>query len=202
MAVTLAQAALSFAKLVVPLGTNNQGVGQLAAPKTWNPPRDPATRQAATLAVNHLKNLMPGPGCTMDQIVAYGRKVMEQKAGNCLEQCAAACLYLAGRSENPQFLLVRLAPPADHIFLVLDQAPGPDGFFPNSFAHWSANAVIVDPWVSICCKARDYPMWWKMKLDVMAAAGEELAGSNGWAKANDAIWKNAPTAHRKLSYTT
>jgi hypothetical protein len=44
-------------------------------------------------------------------------------------------------------------------------------------------------------------MWWSMKLDVMAAGGEELAGANGWAKADSAAWKNAPTAHRKRSYT-
>jgi hypothetical protein len=202
MTITLGQAALQYAKACVPNGTNNQGAGQLAAPKAWNPPRDPMTRQMATIAVNNLKTAAPGRGCSMDEIVAYGRQVMKQKAGNCLEQCAAACVYLAGSNEHPQFRLVLLNPPADHIFLVLDQAPDATGFFPDDFANWNANAVVVDPWVSICCKARDYPMWWKMKLDVMAAAGEELAGSGGWAKANDAAWKNAPTAHRKLSYTS
>jgi hypothetical protein len=202
MPITLAQAALKYAKACVPLGPNNQGAGQLAAPKGWNPPRDPLTRHSATVAVNSLKEAAPGPGCTMNEIVDYGRQVMKFGAGNCLEQCAAACVYLAGSSENPQFRLVRLNPPADHVFLVLDQAPDGAGFFPDAFANWNPNAVVVDPWVSICCKAQDYPMWWKMKLDVMAAGGEELAGSGGWAKANDAAWKNAPTAHRKLSYTT
>lgn len=202
MPLTLAQAALKYAKASVPLGTNNQGVGQLAAPKGWNPPRNPMDRQLATLAVNSLKNTMPGPGCTMAEVVAYGRQVMQQKAGNCFEQCAAACVYLTGSSEHPQFCLVRLSPPGDHIFLVLDQAPDATGFFPDNFSNWNANAVVIDPWVSICCKARDYPMWWKMKLDVMAAGGEELAGSGGWSKANDASWKNAPTMHRKVSYTT
>lgn len=202
MPITLGQAALKYAKACVPLGPNNQGAGQLSAPKAWNAPRDPMTRQSATLAVNSVKNLAPGPGCTMDEMVAYGRQVMIHKAGNCLEQCAAACLYLAGSSEHPQFRLVRLNPPADHIFIVLGQAPDGEGFFPDDFANWSANAVVVDPWVSLCCKAQDYPMWWKMKLDVMAAGGEELAGSGGWAKANDASWKNAPTAHRKLTYTS
>lgn len=202
MPITLGQAALQYAKACAPLGPNNQGAGQLSAPKAWNPSRNAATRQAATLAVNALKISAPGPGCTMDEMVAYGRQVMKEKAGNCLEQCAAACLYLSGSGEHPQFRLVRLNPPADHIFLVLDQAPNATGFFPDAFAEWNANAVIVDPWVSICCKARDYPTWWKMKLDVMAAGGEELAGSGGWAKANDAAWKNAPSAHRKLSYTT
>lgn len=202
MAITLAQAALKYSKACVPLGPNNQGAGQLAAAKAWNAPRDAMTRQAATLAVNSLKNLAPGPGCTMDQIVGYGREVMKHQAGNCLEQCAAACVYLAGSSENPVFHLVRLNPPADHIFVVLNQVPAADGFFPDDFSNWNANAVIIDPWVSICCKAVDYPMWWKMKLDVMGAGGEELAGSGGWAKASDASWKNAPTAHRKLSYTS
>ncbi len=202
MPITLAQAALRFAKLCIPLGPNNQGAGQLSAPKAWNPPRDANTRFLATLAVNSLKTLAPGPGCTMDQIVAYGREVIKQKAGNCLEQCAAACLYLAGSSEQPDFRLVRLNPPADHIFLVLNQAPDASGFFPDNLNNWNVNAVVVDPWVSICCKARDYPFLWGLKLDVMAAAGEELAGSDGWAKASDAAWKNAPTAHRKLSYTT
>ncbi len=202
MPTTLAQAALKFAKACIPLGTNNQGVGQLSAPKAWNPPRAASTRQDATLAVNKLKEITPAPGCTMEQVVEYGRQVMKIKAGNCFEQCAAACLYLSGRVENPQFQLVRLNPPADHIFLVLDQAPGHDGFFPDNFTNWNANAVVIDPWVSICCKARDYPMLWGMKLDVMAAAGEELAGSNGWSKANHATWKSAPTTNRKLSYVS
>jgi len=199
--ITLAQAALRFAKTCVPLGTNNQGSGQLAAPKTWNPPRTPATRHDATTAVKLLKHSAPGQGCSMDEIVAYGHQVMKEKAGNCLEQCAVACIYLAGREENPVFRLVHLSPPGDHIFVVLNQAPDGHGFFPDNFSNWSGNAVIVDPWVSICCKAQDYPMWWKMKLDVMATAGEELAGSGGWTKANDAAWRNALTAHRKSSYT-
>lgn len=202
MPITLAQAALKFAKVVAPLGTNNQGVGQLSQPKAWNPPRDPGTRLQATIAINALKTAAPNPGCTMDAIVQYGRDVMQRQAGNCLEQCAAVCLYLAGSAENPQFLIVRLNPPADHVFVVLDQLPDGTGFFPDNFANWDANAVIIDPWVSICCKARDYPFLWSLKLDVMGAAGDELAGSGGWAKADDANWKNAPTAHRKLSYTT
>ncbi|MBD8531013.1 MULTISPECIES: hypothetical protein [unclassified Massilia] len=201
MPISLAQAALKYAKACVPNGPNNQGAGQLSAVKAWNPPRDPATRLSATIAVNALKLVAPARNCTMADIVAYGRQVSSKKAGNCLEQCAAACVYLSGSSELPQFRLVCLEAPADHIFLVLDQLPDGLGYFPDNFANWNPNAVVIDPWVSICCPAQDYPMWWKMKLDVMAAGGEELAGAGGWAKANDAAWKTAPTAHRKLSYT-
>jgi hypothetical protein len=201
MPVTLAQAALAFAKACTPHGPDNQAVGQLSAPKPWNPGRSPATRQDAKLAVADLKKLAPNAGCSMDDVVAYGREVMKRGAGNCLEQCAAAALYLAGQREQPPFRLVYLAPPADHIFVVLGQAPAGDGSFPDAFAQWSAGAVVVDPWVGICVKARHYPEMWRMKLDVMGAAGEELAGG-GWKKANAAYWKTAPTAHRKLSYTT
>lgn len=201
MTVSLAQAALQFAKACTTTGPDNQGTGQLAAPKDWNPGRDPMTRHQAKMTVPELKKGAPGPGCSMDELVDYGRQVMKFQAGNCLEQCAAACLYLAGRKESPPFYVVRLKPPADHVFVVIGQAPAGDGAFPDDFAQWDAQAVIVDPWVSICCKARDYPALWKLKLDVMGAAGEELAASTGWQRADSAQWKNAPTAHAKQSYT-
>ncbi|MES2771456.1 MAG: hypothetical protein V4623_05670 [Pseudomonadota bacterium] len=201
MRMTLAQAALRYAKACIPLGCNNQGVGQLSKPKAWSPTRDPLIRYEASSAVVHLKTLSPQQGCTMQEVVAYGRKVMQYKAGNCMEQCAAACLYLSGSHEKPVFRLVQLQPPGDHIFLVLDQLPEKNGFFPDNFADWNNQAIIIDPWVSICCKANDYLMWWSMRLDVMATAGEELATSKGWKKANSLEWKNAPSTYRKLNYT-
>ncbi len=201
MTVSLAQAALQFAKACTALGPDNQGTGQLSAPKGWNPGRDPMTRHAASVATKATKAMAPAQGCSMNELVDYGRQVMKGQAGNCLEQCAAVCLYLAGRRENPVFHVVRLQPPADHVFVVIGQAPAGDGSFPDDFAQWSAQAVIVDPWVSICCKAQDYPFVWKLKLDVMGASGEEVAGSSGWAKADSASWKNAPTSHAKQSYT-
>ena len=99
-------------------------------------------RHLANVAVQSLKTMMPEPGCTMDEVVAYGREVMKHRAGNCFEQCAAGCVYLAGSHERPQFRLVRLSPPGDHIFLVFNQDPDGAGFFPDDFANWNAGAPI------------------------------------------------------------
>jgi hypothetical protein len=42
-----------------------------------------------------------------------------------------------------------------------------------------ANATVLDPWLGISVKARHYPEIWRMKLDVMAAGGEELGSATG-----------------------
>ncbi|MEI7870402.1 MAG: hypothetical protein WCI11_21200 [Candidatus Methylumidiphilus sp.] len=201
---SVAQTALKFAKAYTPLGPNNQSSGQLAPVKPWTPSRSPETKMLSNLAINRLKANTPVQGCAMGNVLAYARMVMNERAGNCFEQSALVCLFLSVHPDNPYFRLVRLAPPADHIFVAIGQAPGADGYFPDDFSAWNPNAVIIDPWVGISVKARHYPEIWGMKLDVMGAVGEELprATGYGWHKANDASWRNAPTAHRKLSYTT
>jgi len=198
-----AQAALKFAKAYTPLGPNNQSSGQLAPVQPWTPTRSMETKTLSNMAINRLKANAPAQGCNMNDVLAYAHMVMKEQAGNCFEQSALVCLFLSTYPGNPDFRLVRLAPPADHIFVVIGQAPGGDGYFPDNFSAWNPGAVIVDPWVGVSVKARNYPEIWKMKLDVMGAVGEELPRETGygWHKANHASWKNAPTAHRKLSYT-
>jgi hypothetical protein len=83
----------------------------------------------------------------MADVVTYGRSVCQGGAGNCLEYCAAAAVYLSGRQDGLQ--------------------PG------------GANAAVLDPWLGISVKARHYPEIWRMKLDVMAAGGEELGSVTG-----------------------
>ena len=200
---TAGSAALKFAKAYTPLGPNNQGSGQVAAPKAWTPVKSVETKTLSKLAIDRLKANTPAQGCSMADVLAYAQLVMKEKAGNCFEQSALVCLFLSAYPGNLLFRLVRLQPPADHIFVAIGQNPGGGGFFPDNFSAWNADAVVVDPWVGICVKARHYPEIWRMKLDVMGAVGEELPRSaGGWLKANDASWRNAPTVHRKLSYTT
>lgn len=203
MADTAGQAALKFAKACTPLGPNNQSSGQLGPLKPWTPTRSMEKKTLSNMAIERLKANTPAQGCTMAAVCDYAKLVMKERAGNCFEQSALVCLFLSMFPGNPYFRLVRLAPPADHIFVVIDQHPDGHGYFPDAFSAWSADAVAVDPWVGICVKARHYPEIWRMKLDVMGAVGEELprATGYGWHKANDASWRNAPTAHRKLSYT-
>ncbi|MEO0991890.1 MAG: hypothetical protein AAFX00_13210 [Pseudomonadota bacterium] len=199
MTATLAQTALQYAKAATTKGPNNQGAGQLSAPKAWTPRRSPADRQDANMKVHHLKTMAPAQGASMADVVDYGRQVAKAGAGNCLEQCAAAALYLTGQAAAPAFSLVMLEPPADHVFIAIGQADV-GGAYPDSFAAWDPNAVIVDPWVGICCKAQNYPDLWKMKLGVMGAVGQELSDAGGWKKADDAHWTTAPNAHRKIKF--
>ena len=200
MPVTVAQAALRYAKACTTMGPNNQGSGQLSAPKAWTPRRDPMQRMMASGAIMELKLTAPQRGCSMDEVVAYGRKVATSQAGNCLEQCAAAAVYLSGRQDAGPFNLVELAAPADHVFIAMDQPENPDHTFPDNFALWDANAVVIDPWAGICVKARHYPEIWRMKMEIMGAVGEELSSAGGWMKANNAYWTTAPTAHAKLAF--
>jgi len=196
------QAALKFARAYTPLGPDNQSSGQTAPVKPWTPARTPAQKQDAKLGVTTLKKIAPTQGCTMTSVFAYAREVMKTKAGNCLEQSALVCLFLSKYPSNPNFRLVALAPPADHVFVVIDQTPNGLGYFPDDFSAWNPNAVIVDPWVGICVKARHYPEIWRMTLDVMGSVGMELPrAAGGWQKANDASWRTAPTLYQKLSFT-
>ena len=195
MPITLAQAALKYAKSATTNGPNNIGSGQLSAPKSYTPKRDPGERMAASASIMHLKTMAPAKGCAMKDVLDYGRQVAKSGAGNCLEQCAAAAVYLSGQNV-PSFHLVSLAPPADHVFVVIGQDPA-GGKFPDDFSAWNADAIIVDPWVGICVKAQNYPEVWKMKLEVMGAVGQEMSAASGWKKADDAYWKTAPLAHAK-----
>lgn len=200
MPISLAQGALIYAKMSTPLGTDNKGFGQLSPIQPGAPVRDGDTRIAAMQAVTDVKAFMPPRGCAMDDVLAYGRRVGKHGAGNCLEQSAAAAVYLSGQADSPYFNLVELEDPGDHIFVVLNQRPDNAGKYPDSFADWDDDAIIIDPWVDLTCKAKHYPAQWKIKLAAFAAVGGELAGKNGRAKASDSSWMNALTANGKKSF--
>lgn len=200
MPISIAKAALMYAKNSTSLGTNNQGFGQLSAPSPNAPKRDGDTRRLASERIQKLKLTPLTPGCSMDEVLGYGRKVSREQAGNCVEQCAAAAVYLTGQSDCPYFNLVSLAAPADHVFIVLSERPDDSGDYPMNFNNWSDDAVIVDPWVGVTCSAKDYPIKWKAALTAFASLGGEIAGAMGWKKASHVDWMNAVTANGKVSF--
>lgn len=88
------------------------------------------------------------------------------------------------------------------MFVAIGGAPDPAGRFPDVFAAWPATATIVDPWLSICCPADNYPALWAMKPDVAEAGGEELPkATGGWGRADAASCRQAPVRHDKRSGT-
>jgi hypothetical protein len=203
-ALELAQYAIMYARNCVPMKSDNKGYGMLQAPPP-NKGASPALKMERNFAMQALKGMMPMPGCRMADVIAYGHKVTHHKAGNCLEQSAAATVYLSWQMKNGGFNLVYLASPGDHIFIVIGHAPEAAGRYPKSFAEWNEEAVVCDPWAKIACSAREYPRRWQEKLDKWAGRGLELPrksdSGGGWMKANDRFWYQAPFEHDKLSYT-
>jgi hypothetical protein len=198
----LAGYAITYARNCVPMKSDNKGYGMLKAPTKVVSPELKVNRNFAMLA---LKSIAPSPGCRMSDIIVYGQRVTHHRAGNCLEQSAAAAVYLSWQLKNGGFDLVYLAAPGDHIFIVIGQTPSQGGRFPKSFAEWDPAAVVCDPWAKVACPAREYPKRWQEKLDKWAGRGLELSRKSdqggGWMKADDKFWYQAPYEHDKLSYT-
>ncbi|WP_438033832.1 hypothetical protein [Sorangium sp. So ce204] len=124
---------------------------------------------------------------SMDQIRAFGARVGQAKVGNCLELSALA-IWLLSRPEEAHGAkvdMVRLGkrlPTADngdftsgdHAFVVLNPPEADEnGGYPGDFDDWG-EAVIIDPWANIACKARDFPERWKEKMRKWKRKGKEI----------------------------
>jgi hypothetical protein len=114
-------------------------------------------------------------------------------------------VYLSWQLGEGGFDLVYLAPPGDHIFIVIGESADASGKYPRSFGAWTDQAVVCDPWAKLACPAREYPRRWQEKLDKWGARGLELSRMSdtggGWLKATNSFWYEAPIEHDKLSYT-
>jgi hypothetical protein len=213
---TLAQDAIQFARGCVPLKSDNKVYGQISAiPPAKAAAYTPEKRQLRQRTVQDVKyetasdgrklSTLPDPGCHLADMLKYGHRVMEYKAGNCVEQSAAALIHISWQlkeyerrsGEKVLFNIVRLEAPGDHAFVALNQ-PLSGGKYPKDFAKWSADAVICDPWAKLACKASDYPTQWKAKMDKWANRGLSI----GLQKPTAPQWYKAIEDHEKLPYVT
>ncbi|WP_437905432.1 hypothetical protein WME95_45245 [Sorangium sp. So ce327] len=124
---------------------------------------------------------------SMDQVLAFGARVAQAKVGNCLELSALAVWLLSRPKEahGAKVDMVRLGkrlPTADsgdfasgdHVFVVLNPPEADEnGGYPGDFDDWG-EAIIIDPWANIACKARDFPARWQEKMRKWARKGKEI----------------------------
>ncbi|WP_437547133.1 hypothetical protein WME97_44400 [Sorangium sp. So ce367] len=124
---------------------------------------------------------------SMDQVRAFGARVAQEKVGNCLELSALTIWLLSHPDEAPgaEVDMVRLGkrlPTADngdfasgdHAFVVLNPPKvDENGGYPGDFDDWG-EAIIIDPWANIACKARDFPERWKEKMRKWKRKGKEI----------------------------
>ena len=151
----------------------------------------------------------PQAGCSMDDIIRYGGHACSLRVGECFEYCAVVCCYLDKIREGQEALPLSLAvipSPYFHYFVVIGDEPIQGGFYPNNFTEWNAGTVVVDPWMGICCSARDYPREWFTMLTLQAHMELEMQvhhrhGPSTWEAANNAYFLNMITEQRKLQYT-
>jgi len=194
----LSKSAIAYARECVPMKSDNKGYAQGHVKR---PSPDEIMKRDFALA-NLRKAAYPVQGCKIDAVIHYGRLVQSYGAGNCLEQCAAASVYLSWqlRDNAHSFRLIYFAPPGDHIFIVLDQ---PHGAYPKDFSTWSVTAVICDPWAKIACTAPEYPQKWTEKMDKWSARNMNVAatGMGRGASTRPGLY-DAPTLYEKKPYTS
>jgi hypothetical protein len=168
------------------------------------------------------------------RILRYNYQMSKRGVANC-SQCAGLAYIsiqdqLEGqrRSDRPNVDIVKLAPPGDHLFVVIGEKwptekrefeIGPNRrrqtycVYPRKFAGtesgagWSEDAWIVDPWIHVACRAREYPIQWykamikwnrwrrQIYTDVTAAVNE----LGTWVPASS--WRFVVTRYHKLSLT-
>ncbi|WP_437854578.1 hypothetical protein [Sorangium sp. So ce363] len=124
---------------------------------------------------------------SMDQVRAFGARVAQEKVGNCLELSALTIWLLSHPEEahGAEVDMVRLGkrlPTADnggfasgdHAFVVLNPPEADEnGGYPGDFDDWG-EAIIIDPWANIACKARDFPERWQEKMRKWKRKGKEI----------------------------
>lgn len=190
---SIAQAALRFANAHTPLGSGNLGAGHLSAIKPWTPELPDAYRADDIIRESREKR-------KHYPFKDYISEVMRCQAGNCGGKSNLVCYFLSQQPNPPIHHRVSLWPNS-HSFVVIGQEPDEEGQFPDNFNDWNDDAVIIDPWISICGPARHYPELWHMKLDTMGAVGIELRSASHeqgkWVKANTPYWKNMLENNKK-----
>lgn len=182
-----------------PLGSNNKRFRETGLPSLTDMERRLLRDNAIR---SKLKPNQPtGSKVTMDDVVAYGLKAFQERAGNCFEHAAVAAAYLhAQGSAGPVFDVVQI-PTLDHAFVVVGQARPDSGRHPMLFRDWDAGAVICDGWGRICCPARDYPIIWDRTMNIWHAGGLEVpAGNSAWCSATE--YRGETEKYPKLSYVT
>ena len=101
MTIELARLAVRYAKAATPLGTDNQKPQRPNREMTPDEVAAAMERMRASQKIMEIRSPALQDGCTMDEVQKYGRSVAAKGAGNCVEQCAAAALYLQGQANCP-----------------------------------------------------------------------------------------------------
>ncbi len=198
---TIAQAALQFARRHQRKGCSNKRAGYSGSTRPWIP-------RVSSVSMKLIADLRAQYN---DNLHDYVDSIMKAQFGNCLEASYLVCDYLirAGLLASQDFNIVSLWPD-DHIFVVLHQNADEEGQFPFNFSHWNENAVIIDAWMGICVAARHFPEVWCMMLDTMDAVDYELFDCffdsecnnvlRKWIRASEAHWKRIPYVNKKFEF--
>ncbi|WP_437573752.1 hypothetical protein [Sorangium sp. So ce887] len=175
----------------------------------WVNQRQEARARATAGTSNHMSR---------EALCAFGARVRNEKVGNCFDLSALTVLLLSeepGSSPGTEVDVVRLGkllPAAedrgfrgDHAFVVLNPPPAEeDGSYPDSFDDWG-DAIIVDPWANIACRARDYPERWVAKMKKWKARGKKIdtvtAKGSGLKPPDEHPWIDGIVVSEKISVT-
>ncbi|WP_433931338.1 hypothetical protein AB3662_44205 [Sorangium cellulosum] len=155
---------------------------------------------------------------SMEELLDYGRRVEQEKVGNCFDLSALTTLLLArsGAAHDMVVDVVRLGillpgeansgfSSGDHAFVVLNPPPADEnGRYPGDFGGWG-DAIIVDPWANIACDARDFPERWAQKMRKWKDKGKEIdtvtATGAGTKPPDQHPWIDGIVVFEKVSVT-
>jgi len=131
-----------------------------------------------------------------DDALAILKVATSHRSGNCDEMSSLSAFYAYRDYNVPQDCLyvVTVSPPADHVFCVVTEqaVQDTDQLFASVTAFVNDDVakmwVIIDPWLHVCCRVKDYLTKANEQLDKWGAAGKRIDwfGSlgDGWYAPN------------------
>jgi hypothetical protein len=114
--------------------------------------------------------------------VAYAADILATGAANCHGLATLAMFYLLHNDVLP-LVLVGLAPPGDHEFLVLGFDKQTHGtmnrMVTKPLEQWGDGVFICDPWAKIACRADQYHTAWLAQMTSWSGKGTTV-DHKGW----------------------
>ena len=125
--------------------------------------------------------------CRYDDALAILKIPRDHRSGNCDEMSSMSAFY-AHRDymvAKDRLYIADIGAPADHVFCVVTDAGGAGGdvqfdtvtAFTRSAA--AMDWVIIDPWLHVCCRGRDYLIKGNEQLGKWGRGGKRVSWAHG-----------------------
>lgn len=114
--------------------------------------------------------------------VAYGGIIWNKKTpyGNCTEMACVAAYRVAEKYRDARKVLISIGATGtsgDHVFCVVGAT---DGWEKIGEPPAECEAIIIDPWANICCRAPQYPGLFRAKMASWLGKGKRIYTKKGW----------------------